>query len=75
MGYFWSSLGKRAEEGPAVNKALRKPAAPKWERVTTTHRQRKRCDTTVSTGQLYREIAEGYEYFLSARMRDKTLQQ
>lgn len=47
----------------------REPVTYKWQRATSTRKPRKRSTSWVSHGQLYREIAAGYQHFLAARMR------
>lgn len=47
----------------------REPVTYKWQRATSTRRARKPSTSWVSHGQLYREIAAGYQHFLAARIR------
>lgn len=47
----------------------REPVTHKWQRATSTRKPRKRSTSWVSHGQLYHEIAAGYQYFLAARIR------
>lgn len=51
----------------------KEPVTRKWQRVTTVQKPRKRCEGWVPAGQLYAEIAEGYQYYLSSRIRTETL--
>jgi hypothetical protein len=44
----------------------------KWQRTTTVRTKRKPRESWVSCGQLYREIAAGYEYFMALRTTDET---
>lgn len=45
----------------------------KWERATLAKRDRRPTPKTVSTMQLYREIADGYDRFMAKRIRAATL--
>lgn len=45
----------------------------KWERATLAKRDRRPAPKTVSTMQLYREIADGYDRFMARRIRNATL--
>lgn len=49
------------------------PVTQKWQRATTLQVKRKKSPSWVSMGQLYRELSEGYEYFLAARTRSGAL--
>lgn len=51
----------------------RGPISSKWQRVTTTKLKRKKGHSWVPYGQLYREIAEGYDHFVAERIRSRTL--
>lgn len=51
------------------------PVTHKWQRATSTRRTRKRSTSWVSHGQLYREIAAGYQHFLAARIRAGAMQE
>lgn len=53
----------------------REPVTYKWQRATSTRKPRKRSTSWVSHGQLYREIAAGYQHFLAARMRAGAMQE
>lgn len=45
----------------------------KWERATLAKRERRPVAKNVSTMQLYREIADGYDQFMAKRIRAATL--
>ena len=44
----------------------------KWQRTTTVRTKRKPSGSWVSCGQLYREIAAGYEHFMALRTSPET---
>lgn len=52
----------------------RRVLTDKWQRVTTTKAKRKKSRTWIPYGQLYREIAAGYDHYLAARIRTEALQ-
>lgn len=45
------------------------PNTTKWQRTTTARLGRKKSSSWVPNGQLYKEIGEGYRYFLGQRMK------
>lgn len=53
----------------------REPVTTKWQRVTTTKSKRKKCRSWIPYGQLYREIAGGYNHFMAQRMRSGAMKQ
>ena len=47
----------------------REPVTYKWQRATTSRTDRPKLNRKGATMALYREIADGFDYFVSRRMK------
>ena len=47
----------------------KKPVSHKWQRATTSRTDRAKPKRKGATMALYREIADGFDYFVSRRMK------
>lgn len=45
------------------------PVSHKWQRATTSRTDRPKLNRKGATMALYREIADGFDYFVSRRMK------